>query len=82
MDNLLAFSQHRLTTIPDRDSFLNEVQEMLPFLTDIHIKVMSSTSQDVKEKPSSHGWHQRRLSIIRLLPMISLIPLFVRLGDI
>ena len=47
MDNLLAFFQHRLTTIPDRDSFLNEVQEVLPFLTDIHIKVMSSTSQGI-----------------------------------
>ena len=45
MDNILAFFHHRLTTIPDRDSFLNEVQEMLPFLTDIHIKMISSTSQ-------------------------------------
>ena len=45
MDNILALFPHRLTTTPDRDSFLNEVQEMLPFLTDIQIKVISSTSQ-------------------------------------
>ena len=45
MDNLLAFSHRRLPTIPDRDSFLNEVQEMLPFLTYITINVISGTSQ-------------------------------------
>ena len=44
MDNTLAFFHRRLTTIPDRDSFLNKVQEMLPFLTYIYIKLIFLTT--------------------------------------
>ena len=36
VDSILAFFHHRLTNIPDCDSFLNKVQEMLPFLADVH----------------------------------------------
>ena len=67
MDNILAFFCRRLTTIPDRDSFLNKIQEMLSFFTDVHLHQLISltTSQGCKGEAKIYKGRSRATNMRR-----------------